>query len=75
MKERILEIISKALDENVEASSCKKDLPSWDSIGHLSILTALDKATEGKINKIPDFNNVDSVQKIMDLFEKHDIKI
>tara|TARA_B100000780_G_scaffold41021_1_gene25502 strand:+ start:3076 stop:3297 length:222 start_codon:yes stop_codon:yes gene_type:complete len=47
--------IAKALEINVNKISLgttSDDLEEWDSLGHLTILFALDKETEGSASKI-----------------------
>ena len=44
MEEEIISLIAEALDvpvEEVSFDSCIGDFPSWDSMGHLSILQAI----------------------------------
>ena len=42
-------------------------------LGHLSIITALDKATKGKTSKIKALADADSVKKIIDILAKNKI--
>ena len=41
-----------------------KNTAEWDSLGHLSILSALDKLTKGKSSKI-DLTQADSITKLI----------
>ena len=75
MQERIILLMTNALmGENVNVDSTVDNLAGWDSLGHLSILSALDEASGGKINSISNFNDVKSVKEIIDLCELHNIK-
>ncbi len=75
MQEKIISLITDALmGENVTAESTIDNLAGWDSLGHLSILSALDDASGGKISNISEFNNVKSVKEIVNLCEMHKIK-
>ncbi len=75
MQERIILLMTDALmGENVNVDSTVDNLAGWDSLGHLSILSALDEASGGKINQISNFNDVKSVKEIIDLCELHNIK-
>ena len=72
MQEKIISILSEALmGEDVSVDSNTTNLAAWDSLGHLSILSALDNATGGKISEISEFNDVTSVSEILELCEKH----
>ncbi len=72
MEERIIAIMTDALmGEDVNAESTVDNLTGWDSLGHLSILSALDEASGGKINDISEFNDVKSVKEIVQLCENH----
>ena len=57
----------------VYKKSSQKNLEQWDSLGHLSIITALDKATKGKTSKIKALADADSVKKIIDILAKNKI--
>ena len=64
----ILEIIQDTLElegKVLAIDSSMEDLEEWDSIGHLSILTNLDKVFEGKAAEIQELATADSVQKIL----------
>ena len=41
----------------------------WDSLGHLSILTALDDATGGKASSISDLGDASSVSEIISILD------
>lgn len=72
---KIIEYVALALEEDVTVNTNTENCIGWDSLGHLSILSALDQATNGEINKIRDFNNVSSVKELIELFEKHKIDL
>ena len=47
--------VAKALElelEQISLETIAEDLEAWDSLGHLTILFALDKASGGKASKI-----------------------
>lgn len=62
-------LISIALDSDkeIDTSSSMENIVEWDSLGHLSILTSLDKATEGKASSIPKLGDVKSVKEIISI--------
>tara|TARA_B100002019_G_C21155822_1_gene540648 strand:- start:576 stop:818 length:243 start_codon:yes stop_codon:yes gene_type:complete len=68
-------IISKAL--NIKESQVKDNLKSsdieeWDSLGHLSIISSLDKKLKNKID-ISKLNNIDSYDKIKNFLKKNSV--
>jgi acyl carrier protein len=74
MEDKIIEIIKKALEcDQITAESSTSNVSEWDSLGHLSVLSALDEATNGRVSEIRDFNDVQSVQDIVRVFEKHQV--
>lgn len=68
-EKKILEIISKALKKKINIKSNVSNTEEWDSLGHLSILSALEKATKGKSSKI-DLTEVQSVKQIVSKLKK-----
>ena len=46
-------------------------VPEWDSFGHLNVLVALDKATQGKAKGIPGLAKATSVEKISALLREN----
>ena len=73
---KIIELISSALDDtNISIESTNENVTAWDSLGHLSILSALDEATDGKVSEIRDFNDVSSVIQIVRLFEEFNLDL
>jgi acyl carrier protein len=63
-EKKIITIVSKALKKKVDIKSNVKNTEEWDSLGHLSILSALEKATKGKSSKI-DLTEVQSVKQLL----------
>ncbi len=74
-KEDLIKLIKKSLmlKGKVDEKSSQKNLEQWDSLGHLSIITALDKSTKGKTSKIKALADADSVKKIIDILAKNKI--
>ena len=74
-KSKLFKIIKKSLmyKGNINEKSASSNIEAWDSLGHLSIITALDKATNGKTAKIKDLAEADSVKKIIDFLIKKKI--
>jgi len=72
----ICNVIANAL--NLKAGSVKisdgtETIKEWDSLGFLSILTALEKTFGSKVAAIDDLANVKSVREIIDIFKKEEI--
>jgi len=75
MEEEIIKIISKAIsNKDITIETNSENLEEWDSLGHLTILSALDKASGGKINKISEFNDVKSIKEIISLCKLHNLE-
>lgn len=67
--ENALEIKNGKLDENSRA----EDVDQWDSLGHLSILIALDKIFDGKIANITDMATANSLPKIFNILKQNSL--
>ncbi len=72
----ILNIIQSALNlknKNITINSSVNDVAEWDSLGHLSVLTALDKFFEGKVGRIKEIAAADSVKKIIQILKDNQL--
>ena len=75
-KEQLLILISKALKipkKKINMDLKLGELEEWDSLGQLSILSSLDKATKGKTSKISSLAEAYSVKKILSILNKNKI--
>ena len=75
-KDELFKLISIALDvdrNKISDETSTDNTEEWDSLGHLSILTALDKSTEGKSGVIKELSSVDSVKKLIEILQKHNL--
>jgi len=73
---QVTELIAKALGlppGSVKETDTIDSFDAWDSLGHLSILTALDKAFSGQLAQIPGLAKATSVKAILNLLEEHRI--
>jgi acyl carrier protein len=52
-------------EETLTKDSALGDFEAWDSLGHLSILSALDELFEGKVGSINEMATSDSIKKIL----------
>lgn len=73
-KKEVITCISKAL--KVPAKDIKDDFKSdnceeWDSIGQLNIMMSLDKKLKGKVVKIKEISEADSLKKINKILQKN----
>jgi acyl carrier protein len=73
----VIEIIEKALrlDAGIvnESSSSENMEDSWDSLGQLSILVAMDKYFDGRISSISEMAEANSVSKILNILKENSI--
>ena len=75
-EQQVIEVIAKALNiknEEVTALSSTANVESWDSLGHLSILTALDKKFDGKVAEIGEMAEAESLDKIINLLKSNSL--
>ena len=69
----ILELIKAALNLKHDIGSDAKmgDIEEWDSLGHLAVLSALDRKFDGKVAALSDIAVADSVEKIMTVLKSN----
>ncbi len=74
-KDDLFLLIKDALDadDDIDMDSSSENIPEWDSLGHLSVLTALDDATNGKASSLSDLSDATSVSKIVDILESQEL--
>ena len=74
-KEDLIKLIKKSLmfKGKIDEKSTKNNVEPWDSLGHLSIITALDKVSKGKTSKIKALADADSVKKIFEILKKNKV--
>ena len=65
--ERALDLHSGSLGEN----SSSVEFNSWDSLGQVDIIMALDVLFGGKVNRIPEMADANSVPKILAILIRH----
>ena len=72
-QKNFLLLISKSLGIKLNKVSLNlkfNEIEEWDSIGHLTILSSLDKATKGKSAEIKGLGNQKSLKKIWEILKK-----
>ncbi len=72
-KEELLQSIQKALSlkKPVTLDDSAETLETWDSLGQLAILVAVDKATQGKAASIKNLANCQSVRSLAETLQKN----
>ena len=58
---------------SIKSNSLAEDAEGWDSMGHLSILLALDKMFEGKVAGISEIAEANSVPKLLEGLRQHSL--
>jgi acyl carrier protein len=74
-KDELFLLIKDALDADneIDINASADNIPEWDSLGHLSVLTALDDATDGKASLLTDLSDATSVTEIVNILEAQEI--
>ena len=70
----VIAVIENALEiqpGTLTLSTCAEEVGSWDSIGQLGILVALDELYDGKIASISDMAEAGSIAKIIEILKRH----
>ena len=68
-EDNVLETISQVLELEsgvLQKTSAIGDFDSWDSLGHLGVLSALDNLFNGQLGSVKEMASADSVDKIID---------
>tara|TARA_B100001057_G_C22807550_1_gene934094 strand:- start:730 stop:975 length:246 start_codon:yes stop_codon:yes gene_type:complete len=66
-KNEFFEAIASALEVEVKVISLElkiDDIPEWDSLGQLTILSQIDDMTDGKASEIPKIGTMESLEDI-----------
>ena len=74
-KTALIALITDALDAEdlITGESSMDSIPEWDSLGHLSILTSLDQATDGKASAISELGESSSVDAIFNILKNENL--
>lgn len=73
-KESLIKIISSALgDVPIDEESGSENLEDWDSLGHLSILSAIDNELNGKAADIDQLASADSFVSIYEILKANNL--
>jgi len=69
---RLFEIVAEALElevENVSLDTSTENVEEWDSLGHITILSALDDETGGETSELPDLTQAVSVRELLEVLK------
>ena len=72
--DQLLVFIAEGLDISVDKlsiDSSSQNIGEWDSLGHLSILSSLDKNISGDIAQLSELGKAESVKSIMEIFNSN----
>jgi len=72
----IIDLITNALDlepNSLTIDSSSEDIEEWDSLGHITILSALDDMTSGKSADLADLTQASSVKEIIDILKENSL--
>jgi acyl carrier protein len=75
-QEDVISIIANALNVksgDITTASSSSNIENWDSLGHLSVLIALDKMFAGKVAEIGEMAEADAVEKIITLLKSNSL--
>lgn len=56
---------------SVSIDTVSSDLEEWDSLGHISIMSYLDKTYGDITERVPDFASATSVREVLELLKSH----
>ncbi|NQT23224.1 MAG: acyl carrier protein [Candidatus Omnitrophica bacterium] len=76
MEDEVCRVIAEALSMKAGSVTVNDDINTiekWDSLGFLSILSALENRFGGKVAEIDDLASVKSVREIIDVFKREHI--
>ena len=74
MKENeLIKLIKKSLKtkQKIDINSKSNNIEEWDSVGHLILLSNLDKQLKGATSNIADIATADYVKKIINILKKN----
>jgi acyl carrier protein len=71
--EKVISMVSKALEAeegSITLNTKSSDLPEWDSLGHLAILSQISEDIGDQYNESQELASSSSVQEIFDCLNK-----
>lgn len=73
---RLYEIIEESITidkVDINEKTSTENTEGWDSLGHITLLSALDEETEGKSADIPDLAQVSTVGDLIKCLQKNNL--
>ena len=75
-EEDVIRVIQETLelsDGDISIDSVADEIPDWDSLGHLAILSNLDEYFEGKVASIEELAEVDNIKDLLQLLKDNSL--
>lgn len=73
-KTELTELAKRALKNDAVTFDANMDnTPEWDSLGQLSLLISLDKATDGKAAKLGELPACTSLVQVFEVLKRHNL--
>tara|TARA_Y100001968_G_C18999364_1_gene545160 strand:+ start:321 stop:554 length:234 start_codon:yes stop_codon:yes gene_type:complete len=75
-KERLLKLFAQAVgvkEENISLETSTDSLQEWDSLGHLTFLSALDEETKGESSEISELTEAENLKEVNDILIKNNL--
>ena len=74
--EEILETLAQVFDvasSEIDSNSSQDSIENWDSLGHLSLLEALDDRLDGNAGNVKLLSDATTVEKIYQALKEHNL--
>lgn len=68
--EKVILLVSEALETAVTLESSSENTIEWDSLGQLAIISALDKVTNGKAGAVSSLVRISSMRGLIEELER-----
>ena len=75
-KSELISLIETTLEQesgSLNEGSVAEDIEKWDSLGHLSVLVALDAHCDGQVASISEMASADSIPKIIEILSNNSL--
>jgi len=75
-EEDVIRVIQETLelsDGVISIESVADEIPEWDSLGHLAILSNLDKHFEGQVASIQELASVDNIKDLIKILHDNSL--
>ena len=75
-EDKLIKLITKSLkisQNDISIDSKISQIEEWDSLGHVTVMFAIDKETKGKASKIAALNKSQSIKDIYKTLKKNNL--